>query len=210
MKEWSQKICNIAVPPQTVGEQNLLHHCLSSKPVGLLHFTPYGRLIFDLKSPKAIRYQQLREDRVACWWETTKHSSSWENSVFCEASSLQKLKRQWFTLGSQQPISSRRGGTRATPPCPTLLLRAAGRACGGRDRNSWVQLQQKLQDTKVRISTSVLRQSTGTAGQTTATKVTSGSHQKPALMEKPVERLDETETKARSCTKSCIRVSLEW
>jgi len=49
-----------------MGEQILLHHCLSSKPVGLLHFSPYGHLIFGLKPPKAIHYKQLREDRVAC------------------------------------------------------------------------------------------------------------------------------------------------
>lgn len=62
----AKKIYNIAVPPQTAGEQSLPHRCLSSKPVGLPHFTPYGHLIFGLISPKAIRYQRLREDRVAC------------------------------------------------------------------------------------------------------------------------------------------------
>lgn len=208
MNEWSQNICNVAVPPQTVGQQNLPHHCLSSKPVGLLHCTPYGRLIFGLKSPKAIHYQQLREERVARCWETTKHTSSWENSVFCEASSLHESKRPWFTLGSWQLI--REGGEQ--PPCAQHF--------------SW-ELLAELMETWTEIAGSNYSSScktprfvsahqyrgkehTGTAEQATASKATSGSHQQSALMEKPVERLDEIETKSGSCTKSCTVDFLGW
>lgn len=120
-----------------------------------------------------------------------KPSSSWENSVVSEGSSLLKWKRQWLILGSWQLISSRReGGKQPTLPMPNILLKGAGRAPGDRDKNSRVQLQQKLQGAEVWGRGH-------TAGHTTATKARSGTHQQPALVEKPVEKLDETRNKPK-------------
>lgn len=205
MNQWSQKTCRIAVLPHMVREQNLLLHCPSSKSIGLLHFTPCGHLIFGLKSPKAICYQQLREDRVACWWETRKHSSSWENSVFCEAGFPNTSKRQQFALGSRQPISSRRGGRRQTPLCPAFLL-------------------VEFMETETEIAEFNYTRSWKTprfisAHQYWGREQRRSNHsrqgdvwhsQVTCFNGETCRKADETETKARRCTKSHTVVSLEW
>lgn len=131
-------IYSAGVPALTVGQQILPHHCPSSKAVvGLLHFTPNGHLIFGLKASKAICYQWLKEDSIACWWETTKCSGSWENSVSW-GQLPSEVKEATVRLGEPTADKQQEGREESNPPMPTLLLRAAGRACEERDRNNWV------------------------------------------------------------------------